>query len=310
MKRTAGIIAVIAVVLLVGTLVFINQKFAVQPGGNGAAGTPDGGIIKVVAAENFYGNIAAQLGGDKVSVRNIISNPDVDPHEYESSVQDGIAIADANIVLDNGLQYDTWMDKLIAASPSVDRAVITAGDIAPDVLSNNPHVWYGVNNMMAVARAITDALVKADPADAALFQNNLSIFNDSLAPIIAKMGGIKAAYAGTPVGLTETIYLYQTGPMGLNVLTPLSFERAIAEGNDPSAQDVNIANQQIANKQVKVFIYNSQTVTPITTNLQDAAVANGIPVVPVTETMPAGDTYQSWMMDELNALETALAGHH
>ena len=124
------------------------------------------------------------------------------------------------------------------------------------------------------------------------------------------MNEIKAQYAGTPVGLTETIYLYQTQPMELDVLTPFNFEKAIAEGNDPSAQDVNTTDQQVTDKKIKVLIYNSQTVTPITTNLQAAAQANGIPVVPVSETMPPNDTYQSWMMDELNALEAALAQSH
>ena len=187
---------------------------------------------------------------------------------------------------------------------------MTAGAIAPDPLPENPHVWYGIDNISAIAGAIEGALVKTDPADATLFQNNLSAFNTSLAPITAKMAEIKAQYSGTPVGLTETIYLYQTGPMGLDVPTPLAFERAIAEGNDPSAQDVNTTNQQIANKQVKVLIYNSQTVTPITTNLENAATAENIPVVPVTETMPTNDTYQTWMMAELNTLEAALAQSH
>jgi zinc/manganese transport system substrate-binding protein len=225
-------------------------------------------------------------------------------------VQDGIAITNASIVIENGLQYDTWMDKLLAASPNTSRVVLTAGAIAPDPLPENPHVWYGIDNISAIAGAITDALIKTDPADAALFQNNLTTFNDSLAPITAKMNEIKAQYAGTPVGLTETIYLYQTQPMGLDVLTPFSFEKAIAEGNDPSAQDVNTTDQQVAGKKIKVLIYNSQTVTPITTNLQNAAQVNGIPVVPVSETMPPSDTYQTWMMNELNALETALAQSH
>lgn len=275
--------------------------------GNGAQ---NNGAIRIVAAENFYGNIAQQLGGDKVSVTSILSNPNADPHEYESDVQDGIAITNANIVIENGLEYDTWMDKLLAASPNPDRIVLTAGTIAPDPLPENPHVWYGIDNISAIAGAITNALIKRDPPDTALFQNNLTAFNNSLAPITAKMAAIKSQYAGTPVGLTETIYLYQTQPMGLDVLTPFSFEKAIAEGNDPSAQDVNTTNQQVAGKKIKVLIYNSQTITPVTTNLQNAAQANGIPLVSVSETMPPGGTYQSWMMNELNVLAAALAESH
>jgi len=306
MKKTIWIIVAVTVLIIGGVYFFIGFL----NGGGQAGGAASGNTIKIVAAEDFYGNIAQQLGGDKVSVTSILSDPNVDPHEYESDVQDGIAITNANIVIENGLEYDTWMDKLLGASSNPGRIVITAGAVAPDPLPENPHVWYGIDNISAIAGAVTNALIKTDPVDAAFFQNNLTTFNRSLAPITAKMNAIKTQYGGTPVGLTETIYLYQTGSMGLDVLTPFSFEKAIAEGNDPSAQDVNTANQQIAGKKIKVLIYNSQTVTPITTNLEDAAQANGIPVVPVTETMPPSDTYQTWMTAELNTLEAALAQGH
>jgi zinc/manganese transport system substrate-binding protein len=309
MKRTTWIGIVIIVAIIVAGAVSI-YFFMRSSNTSQSVANVSGGAIKIVAAEDFYGNIAQQLGGDKVSVTSILSDPNVDPHEYESDVQDGIAITNANIVIENGLQYDTWMDKLLSASPNANRIVLTAGTIAPDPLPENPHVWYGIDNISAIAGAITDSLIKTDPAGAAFFQNNLTTFNDSLAPITAKMNEIKAQSGGTPVGLTETIYLYQTEPMGLTVLTPFSFEKAIAEGNDPSAQDVNTTDQQVTGKKIKVLIYNSQTITPITTNLQNAAQANGIPVVPVSETMPPNDTYQTWMMDELNALETALAQSH
>lgn len=302
MKRNIWVIFGIIVVLALGAYLFIAFGHA-----DWTANNAPGGTIKIVAAENFYGNIAQQLGGDKVSVTSILSDPNVDPHEYESDVQDGIAITNANIVIENGLQYDTWMDKLLSASPDPDRMLITAGTIAPDPLTENPHVWYGIDNISAIAGAIANALIKTDPVDAAFFQDNLATFNASLASITAKMAEIRTQYAGTAVGLTETIYLYQTEPIGLGVLTPFSFEKAIAEGNDPSAQDVNIADRQIAEKKISVLIYNSQTVTPITTNMENAAIANGIPVVPVTETMPPNDSYQSWMMDELNALQAALS---
>ena len=305
MKKEIWIIIGVVVALVAGIFLFIRFNRVSQPFNDTQNGT-----IRIVAAEDFYGNVAQQLGGDKVSVTSILSDPNVDPHEYESDVQDGIAITNANIVIENGLEYDTWMDKLLAASPNANRIVLTAGTLAPDPLPTNPHVWYGIDNISAIAHAVADALIKTDPADAAFFQNNLTTFNGSLTPITAKMNEIKAQYAGTPVGLTETIYLYQTEPMGLQVLTPFTFEKAIAEGNDPSAQDVNTTDQQIAGKKIKVLIYNSQTITPITTNLQNAAPPNGIPVVPVTETMPPNDTYQTWMMDELNALETALAQNH
>jgi zinc/manganese transport system substrate-binding protein len=307
MKKIIWIIVVVVVVAAAigGMYLFIKLNNSKQQTVN----TP-GGAIKIVAAEDFYGNIAQQLGGDKVSVTSILSDPNVDPHEYESNVQDGIAITNASIVIENGLQYDTWMDKLLSASPNVNRIVLTAGTLAPYPLPENPHVWYGIDNISTIASAITNALIRIDPKDTAFFQNNFTTFNASLTPIFNKMDEIKARYAGTPVGLTETIYLYQSEPMGLNVLTPFNLEKAIAEGNDPSAQDVNTTDQQIVGKKIKVLIYNSQTITPITTNLQNAAQANGIPVVPVSETMPPNDTYQTWMMDELSALEAALAQNH
>lgn len=264
-------------------------------------------VLSVVAAENFYGNIIKQLGGSHVSVTSILSDPNVDPHEYESNVKDGIAIQKAQFVIENGLGYDDWMNKLLSASPNPSRIVLVAGNIADHKLPDNPHVWYGFDNVATIAQAITDALKKLDGADASTFDSNLAAFKQSLVPLQNKIGEIKQKYTGTPVALTETIYLYQSIPEGLNVLTPFEFEKAIAEGNDPPADTVVTTNDQINKKQVKILIYNVQTITPITTNLQNEAKSLSIPVVPVSETMPPNKNYQSWMMDQLNNLEQALA---
>jgi zinc/manganese transport system substrate-binding protein len=298
------IVMALAVLVVLGGLFYIFIHFGSSP--QKLSGVQDN-TIRIVAAEDFYGNIAQQLGGLHVSVTSILSDPNVDPHEYESSVQDGVAITNANIVIENGLEYDTWIDKLLSASPNPSRILITAGDVASNPLPENPHVWYGIDNISSIARAITNSLEKIDPANTADYENNIMAFNNSLIPINHEIAEIKADYAGTPVGLTETIYLYQTQPMGLSVLTPFNFEKAVAEGNDPSAQSVNITNAQVANKQIKVLIYNSQTVTPITSNLQTAAAQNNIPIVAVSETMPPSDTYQSWMTAELDSLQQALA---
>ncbi len=262
--------------------------------------------IPVVAAENFYGNIVQQLGGKYVSVTSILSDPNVDPHQYESSVRAALEVSAAKIVIENGGGYDTWMDKLLSASPNSSRIVLVAADIATHKLPDNPHVWYGIDNIQDIARAMTNALEKVDSKDKAYFEHNLQAFIQSLEAITQKMIEIKKRYAGTPVGLTETIYLYQALPMGLHVLTPAAFQKAIAEGNDPPAGTVVTANNQVNRRQIKVLIYNEQTVTPITTNLQKEALAQHIPIVPVTETMPAGKTYQQWMLDQLNLLEQAL----
>ncbi len=268
--------------------------------------TPNSGIVNIVAAENFYGDIVQQLGGSHVKVLSILSDPNADPHQYESDVQDGIAVAKADIVIENGEGYDTWMDKLLSASPNKNRVVLVGTEIADHKIEDNPHVWYGFDNVYTIADKISASLKQKDPADANEFDKNLMSFDNSLQPLDQKINDIKVKYGGTPVGLTETIYLYQTQPEGLNVLTPYAFDKAIAEGNDPSADDVAKANDQITKKQVKVLIYNEQTITPITTNLQNEAKQQNIPLVPVWETLPQGKHYQDWMMSQLTSLETAL----
>ena len=285
--------------------------FLLSACGGSSTTTPGGSssptAISVVAAENFYGDITRQLGGSHVSVTSILSDPNVDPHVYESNVQTAETVSKAQLVIENGLGYDTWMDRLLAASPKPGRIVLAAGNIANHKLTDNAHIWYGFDNVTTIAQAITGALKKLDSNDASTFDSNLATFNQSLMPLEQKVSAINSKYAGTPVALTETIYLYQSTPEGLDVLTPFEFEKAIAEGNEPPADTVTITNDQITRKQVKVLIYNVQTITPITTNLQNEARSLNIPIVPVSETMPPAKTYQTWMMDQLNTLEQALA---
>ncbi len=275
-------------------------------GSGSSSNTSTSTVINVVAAENFYGNVVSQLGGSHVNVTSILSDPNVDPHEYTSNVQTAQKVSTANLVIENGLGYDDWMDKLLSASPNSNRILLTGGKLADHPLPDNPHVWYGVNNMPAIAQGITDALKKLDSADSSTFDSNLATFKQSLAPLQQKIDAINAKYKGTPVALTETIYLYQTQPEGLNVLTPFEFMKANAEGTDPPADTVTSINNSINNKQAKILIYNVQTVTPITTNVQNEAKKQNIPIVPVSETMPPSKTYQTWMGDQLDALSTAL----
>jgi zinc/manganese transport system substrate-binding protein len=265
------------------------------------------GPVRVVAAENFYGNIVQQIGGDSVRVTSVMSDPNVDPHEYESNVEDAEAIAGADLIIENGGGYDDWMDKLLSASPSSLRIILKGFDVALKKLPDNEHVWYDMDNAQAVADAIAASLGKLDPARASTFVRNSRDFGRSLARIKEKMSQIASRSGGTPVGLTETIFLYQTGRLGLKVLTPLEFQKAIAEGNDPPAATVVETEKQIKEKRIKVLIYNEQTVSPITTKAQSDAKAAGIPVVGVTETMPIGETYQTWMMRQLDELRMALA---
>jgi zinc/manganese transport system substrate-binding protein len=262
--------------------------------------------INVVAAENFYGNVVQQIGGEKVKVTSILSDPNVDPHEYESNVEDATAIATADLVIENSGGYDDWMDKLLSASTRKQRLLLKGYDIAPTRLPDNEHVWYSVDNMLAIAAAITDTLRRLDPADAALFVTNFQSFRQSLDRVRQKIAQLKAQWSGTPIGLTETIFLYQATPVGLSVLTPFEFQKAIAEGNDPPAYTVVTAENQVKGKKIRVLVYNEQTISPITAQLQSAAQVAGIPVVPVTETMPSAMNYQDWMMSQLMRLEAAL----
>ncbi|MGA2477967.1 MAG: zinc ABC transporter substrate-binding protein [Spirochaetia bacterium] len=263
-------------------------------------------LINVVAAENFYGNIVAQLGGGKVHVTSILSDPNVDPHEYESSVEDAKAIAEADLVIENGGGYDDWMDKLLSASPRSRRVLLTGFAIAPHKLPDNEHVWYSVDNVLAIAQAVSAGLKKLDPGDASFFSGNLKTFSVSLSLVRQRLVQLRGKWNGTPVGLTETIFLYQAEPLGLKVLTPFEFQKAIAEGNDPPADTVVAAENQVKGKKIKVLIYNEQTASPITTKLQEEAKSVGIPVVPVTETMPSALNYQDWMLSQLAVLEQAL----
>ncbi len=262
--------------------------------------------ISVVAAENFYGDVAKQIGGSYVTVTSILADPNVDPHVYESKYNDSKAIRNARLVIANGGGYDDWMDKLLSSTTDSSRVVLKGFAIAPTKLQDNVHVWYSVDNMQAIARSITASLKKLDAAHATTFDKNFATFTGALDGIRQKITEIKARYNGTPVGLTETIFLYQAGPLGLKVQTPFEFQKAMAEGNDPPANTVIEAENQLKGHKVKVLLYNQQTASPVTDKLQADARAAGIPIVALRETMPAAKNYQRWMLDQLNALEQGL----
>ena len=264
--------------------------------------------ISVVAAENFYGDVAAQIGGDHVVVTSIISDPGVDPHEYESTMTDARAVSSADLVIENGGGYDAWMDALLAASPRAGRLVRRAVDVAPDRLPENPHIWYGVDNVGALADAITQDLSRLDPADASAFSAASLAFHKSLVDIKRAFAVISARWGGTPIGSTATVFLYQTRALGLRVITPPEFPGAIAEGNDPPADAVVLAESQIQQKKIRILVLNSQTVSAVAAKIRDDAVAAHVPVVEVTETMPPGQTYQGWMLRQLAEIRAALSG--
>ena len=263
-------------------------------------------VINVVAAENFYGNMVQQIGGDMVKITSVMSDPNMDPHEYESSIEDAKAVADADLVIENGGGYDDWMDKLLSASPKSSRIVLKGFDLAVKKLRDNEHVWYSVDNAQAIAQAVSRSLQRLLPQKTGEIVKNERAFQESLGPIRRRMAQISGRYAGTPIGLTETIFLYQALPLGFKVLTPFAFQKAVAEGNDPPADAVVEAENQIRQRRIRILVYDEQTISPMTTRaLADARAAN-VPAVGVTETMPRGETYQAWMLRQLDEVLSAL----
>jgi zinc/manganese transport system substrate-binding protein len=279
------------------------------PGSAGIAGGAASTTLQVVAVENFWGSIAAQLGGSRVTVTSIIDSPDADPHDYEPTAADARAIAAADVMLINGAGYDAWATKLVAANPTPRRAVLTVGDLVGVAGGGNPHLWYNPDDVIKVADRLTAEYEKADPADAAAFQARRAAFETTdLAAYKAVIAEIKATYAGVPVGASESIFAMVAPALGLQLLTPTAFLTAISEGTDPSAADKATIDAQITGRQIKVYVYNSQNATPDVQTQIAAAKAAGIPVTTITETMvPATATWQQWQTGQLQALRDALA---
>ncbi|HVT78876.1 MAG TPA: zinc ABC transporter substrate-binding protein [Acidimicrobiales bacterium] len=267
------------------------------------------GKLAVVAAEDFWGSIATQLGGNRVSVTSLITNPDTDPHDYEPTPGDGREIASAKYVIVNGIGYDGWADTLLSANPVSGRAMTKVGDLVGLKEGDNPHQWYSPDTVEKVITAITAEYKKLRPADADYFDQQHDAFESTgLADYHAVINDIKAKYAGTPVGASESIFAPLSAALGLDLVTPESFLDAIAEGNDPTAADKATVDEQIASKAIKVFVFNSQNSTPDVQRLVNAAKAKAIGVATVTETLtPEGATFQAWQTAELRALEAALA---
>ncbi|WP_329576422.1 zinc ABC transporter substrate-binding protein [Kitasatospora sp. NBC_01250] len=275
----------------------------------GSAGSAAGSkVIQVVAAENFWGSIAAQLGGAHVKVTSIITNPDTDPHAYEPTAADGRTIAGADYVITNGIGYDAWSDKLLAANPAPSRTALKVGDLVGLKEGDNPHQWYSHDSVDKVIDRITADYKKIDPADAASFDAQKQTFlMQTLAPYNQLESDIKAKYAGTPIGASESIVTPLAESVGLKMLTPESFLDAESEGTDPTAADKSTIDQQIAGKQIKIYVFNTQNSDPDVMAQVSAAKAQGIPVAQVTETLaPAGATFQDWQVKELQGIEDAL----
>ena len=302
---------------LAATTLMLSACHSTSPSPEGSATTSAGAAsgspaaaVDVVASTNVWGDIAKQIGGEHVAVTSIMSDPNSDPHQFEADAKTGAALSKAQFVIENGLGYDDFMDKLLAASPNPSRMVLNAADAMKiSGQEANPHIWYDIAAVPAVASAIADQLGKIDPADAATFSANAKAFTDSLAPIDAAIGNIKAKYPGAPVGYTERVPGYLVQAAGLTLATPASFAQSIEDGNEPSPADNAAMDAALTGKSIKVLLYNGQVTSPVTDAVKQLAQRSGVPVVGMTETLPPGDKdFQDWQLRQITELTTALGG--
>ena len=265
------------------------------------------GKITVVAAENFYGDIARQIGGDRVDATSIMSNPDQDPHLFETTPGIVRRIADAQIVIFNGADYDPWMDKLLKAAPRPGRNVIVAANLMRVKAGENPHIWYDPATMPAVAKSLAAALAAADPAHRNDYEARLAAFIASLKPLNDKVAAIRDKYAGTSVTASEPVFGYMAGALKLKMRNE-RFQLAIMNDTEPSARDVAAFEQDLKTHKVRVLFYNKQAASKVVQHLVALAREAKVAVVGITETVPPGMSFQDWMLTQLNETEKALAG--
>lgn len=280
---------------------------AVAPGA-GTSGGAATGVVNAIGAENEYANVLSQIGGKYVHVSSILNNPNTDPHSFEASPSVAQEVSAARLIVQNGVGYDTFMNKIESATASAGRRVIVVQKLLglPDD-TPNPHLWYSPKTMPAAAKAMATQLSEIEPAHAAYFKANLNRFDTSLGPWLSAIASFKAKYAGTPVAVTEPVADYLLQAMGMNVLTPFVFQADIMNGVDPAPEDVSLEEGFFTKHQVKVFCYNQQVVDPLTTSIRETAERARVPVVGVYETMPTpGYDYQSWMLAEVKAVEAAV----
>jgi zinc/manganese transport system substrate-binding protein len=262
--------------------------------------------LKIVAAENFYGDIGRQIGGPDVAVISILSNPDQDPHEFEASPSTARAFAEAKLVIYNGADYDPWAVKLLSASPSRSRITIDVAELAHKQAGDNPHIWYRYDSARLLARNLAEMLAKLDPQHADDYRRRLAKFDQSMQPLADRIAGLRRKYAGTAVTATEPVFGYMAEALGLEMRNR-RFQLAVMNDTEPSAGDIAAFEQDLRTREVKLLIYNRQTSDALTRRMREIAQQSGVPVVGVTETEPAGKDYQEWMRSQLDAIDRALS---
>ncbi len=266
------------------------------------------GMVVAIGAENEYADVIGQIGGRYVRVSSILNNPNTDPHTFESSPSVAELVSTAQLIVQNGVGYDSFMNKIESSSPDAKRKVITVQTLLglPDS-TPNPHLWYSPKTMPAVAQAVATDLAELDPSQARYFSANAKVFVESLGPWLGAIAAFKKKYSGVPVATTEPVADYMLQAIGADNLTPFGMQADIMNGVDPSPQDISLEDSLFTRHKVKVFVYNQQVVDSLTTLFRTTAQKEGIAVVGVYETMPTpGYDYQSWMMAEVRALQKAV----
>jgi zinc/manganese transport system substrate-binding protein len=271
------------------------------------SGSADADPIKIVAAENFYGDVASQIGGPNVAVASILSNPDEDPHLFEASASTAKALAEAKLVIVNGVDYDPWMEKLLKANKAPNRREILVSALAGKKPGANPHLWYSPSIVKAVAEKISADLAGLDPAHKGEYDKRVVAFEESLNPLDAKVAAMRRKFAGSPVAASEPVFGYMAELLGLKIQEE-KFALAVMNNTEPGASEVAAFEDDLRSHKVKAMLYNAQAGEPAVQRLVQMAKDNKIPVVGVSETEPPDSTYQSWMMGQLDALDKALGG--
>ncbi len=267
-----------------------------------------GGRLQVVASTNVYGDIARQIGGSRVKVTSVLSDPTADPHLFEPGTRVGLDVSRADVVIQNGVGYDAFMLRLEGASPSSSRIVVSIGDaLGVRGAKANPHLWYDVPRLPAIAAAVAGALVRADPTHAVAYRRRERLFEASLAPLNRAVAAVRRRFGGVAVAYTEPVPGYLLSAAGLRNVAPPAFTRAIEDGTEPPPAAVAAMTHLVSSRSAKVLLYNSQAVSPITSRVRTAAHTAGVPVVGVSETLPPGTTFQMWQLAQVDALAAALA---
>ena len=296
LRRTAALAGTLAVAL-----------GAAACGTSIANSTNDPSVINAVGAENQYADVLSQIGGKYVHVTAILDNPNTDPHTFEASPQVAQDVSSAQLIVQNGVGYDSWMNKIESASSNSGRKVIIVQNLLslPDS-TPNPHLWYDPKTMPAAAKAMAADLSALQPAHKAYFEAHLKTFDGSLAPWLTAIAQFKSQHPGTTAATTEPVADYLLAAMGIQNLTPFTFQADIMNGVDPAPEAIALENSFLSQHKVRLFAYNQQVTSSLTTSVRLTALNDGVPVVGVYETMPSGYSYQSWMVAEVNAITKAV----